>query len=87
MTKRLSVTARDYLFEQWTHQLSVSKQIENPTLNYQFEGTKSILVCAGGTLVGYDTDARVRYDRGARAWRAHDVRTVAYGRANGESEQ
>ena len=55
---------------QWTNQFSISKRIENPSLNYQSEGTKSILVCAGGTLVGYDTDAHVRYDRGAR------VRTI-----------
>ena len=68
-------------FGQWTYQFRVSKRIENPTLNYQFEGTKLILVCAGGTLVGYDRGTRVRYD-GARAWSAHDVRTVANGRAS-----
>ena len=52
----------------------LGKRIENPTLNYQFEGTKLILMYSGGT---YNRGARVRYDRGARAWRARDVRTVA----------
>ena len=38
-------------------------------------------------MIQYDRGTRVRYDRGARAWRAHDVRTVADGRASSGSEQ
>ena len=59
---------------------SVSKRIENQTLNYQFEGTKLILVYNGGAahtggshiqvVIGYDrgTYDRGTYDRGARVW-------------------
>ena len=68
---------RTIYFRRWTYQFSVSKRIENPTLNYQFEGTKSILVCAGGTYDrGTYGGTRVRYN-GARV--ARGVRTVANG--------
>ena len=53
----------------------LGKRIENP-VDYQSEGTKLISMYSGGT---YDRGARVRYNRGARAWSAHDVRTVANG--------
>ena len=65
MTKRLSVTARDYLFGQWTYQFSVSKRIKNPTLNYQFEGTKLILVYNGSAA----------HTRGSHIQVVIDVRT------------
>ena len=48
--------------------ISVSERIEDSALNHQFEGTKLISMYSGGT-----------YDRGARAWRARDVRTVTDG--------
>ena len=55
--------------------ISVSKRIENPALNYQFEGTKLISVYSNGMyegtieVPGYSTIEVL----------AHDVR-VAYGR-------
>jgi len=48
--------------------------MKDPALNHQFERTKLISMYSGGTYRGTYEGT---YDRGARAWRARDVHTVA----------